>query len=315
MTYRKLPPLNAVRAFEAAARHLSVTRAAAELSVTPGAVSRQIRDLEQRLRTDLFIRSANGLALTPGGEIFFAAARDALDGIAAGALRTERIAASGRRRLSVGAYSHFASRWLIPRWPRFYERYTDVDIDLTTTSDPLELAPHRFDAVIAVSHGGPVPGFEVMPIVPIEMAPVCSPGLIGDGPFDLHGRRLLHSRQRPQDWRRWLAMAGMTDIDPDAGLVFESISLAIDAAAEGLGVALAIHALIDHDLALGRVMIPIPRCRTTSRSFVLIHEAARTRDPALSAFREWLAEEARAYSFPRGTFSSAPHRQGAATST
>ena len=291
MTYRRLPPLNAVRAFEATARHLSVTRAAGELGVTPGAVSRQVRELERHLRMDLFRRGPTGLTLTVGGEALFAAAREALDRIADGALQAKQ-SARARRRLRVGAYSLFASRWLIPRWQRLRERHPGLEVELVTTNDALELVPQRFDAVVVVADDRFRPGVSVVPILPIETVPVCAPALVHGGTLDLRGQHLLHSRQRPQDWRRWLEAAGIAGVDPEAGSVFESIGVAVDAAAEGLGVALAIRALIDGDLASGRVVVPIPFCRRTSRSFVLMHDAARAADAALAAFRDWLVAEA-----------------------
>ncbi|MGE0224114.1 MAG: LysR substrate-binding domain-containing protein [Acetobacteraceae bacterium] len=291
MTYRRLPPLNAVRAFEATARHLSVTRAADELSVTPGAVSRQVRELERQLRIDLFRRGAAGMTLTQAGEALFDAARDALDRIAAGVQQAGR-SAGARRRLRVGVYSLFASRWLIPRWQRLRERHPELDVDLVTTNDALELVPQRFDAVVAVADDRPRPGLAAVPILPIETVPVCAPSLVKGGSFDLRRQHLLHSRQRPQDWRRWLDAAGIEGVDPDAGSVFESIGVAVDAASEGLGVALAVGALIEGDLASGRVVVPVPFRRRTSRSFVLMYDGARAGDPALTAFRDWLVAEA-----------------------
>ncbi len=181
MTYRRLPPLNAVRAFEASARHLSVTRAAGELGVTPGAVSRQVRELERHLRMDLFRRGPTGLTLTGGGEALFAAAREALDRIADGALLARR-SARARRRLRVGAYSLFASRWLIPRWQRLRERHPGLEVELVTTNDALELVPQRFDAVVVVADDRPRPGVGVVPILPIETVPVCAPALVHGGP-------------------------------------------------------------------------------------------------------------------------------------
>src|SRR3546814_12395770 len=123
MTHRTLRPLHAVRCFEAAARHLSMTRAAAELNVTPGAVSRQIRDLELRLRTELFVRGPSGLTLTGAGVLLFRAAKEALDALAAGMIRAQND--PGRQVVKLGAYAVFASRWLIPRLPRFYDRHPD----------------------------------------------------------------------------------------------------------------------------------------------------------------------------------------------
>lgn len=290
MTYRRLPSLSALRCFEAAARHRSVSRAAAELHVTPGAISRQVRALEEDLRLELFLRTPAGLVPTAAGETLFAATREALDRLAEGVVQATTPAA--RRALTVGAYAFFASRWLIPRWGRLRSRHPGLDVTLITSSDPLELVPGRFDAVIAVARPEPQSGLLVQKLVPIETVPACAPSLIGEEGFRWAGQHLLHSRQRPQDWARWLEAAGVTDLDPKAGTAFESIALALDAAASGLGVAMAIRALIEPDLAAGRIAIPVPFLRRSSRSFVLMHEAARATDPALLAFREWLAEEA-----------------------
>ncbi|MFN4088818.1 MAG: LysR substrate-binding domain-containing protein [Alphaproteobacteria bacterium] len=300
MTHRTLPPLHAVRAFEAAARHLSMTRAAAELHVTPGAVSRQIRDLELRLGADLFVRGNSGLVLTDPGAVLFRAAKEALDTLALGLTRAQN--APGRQALKLGAYAVFAGRWLIPRLRHFYARNPDIEIEIVTIADPLELPPHRCDAVVTVHDGRPMPGFDVVPLVPIEAVPVCAPRLIGPRPigprptaperFDLRRHRLLHIRLRPDDWRRWLPLAGIEGVDPDGGLYFESMALAMDAAAEGLGVALAIRALAEADLAQGRLAVPIPVGRRSSRVFALLHETARAREPAVAALRAWLETEA-----------------------
>ena len=291
MTHRTLPPLHAVRAFEAAARHLSMTRAAAELNVTPGAISRQIRDLELRLRTDLFVRGPTGLALTSAGIALFDAAKAALDTLAAGIARAQK--APERQVVKLGAYAVFASRWLIPRLARFYARHPDVDVEIVTIADPLELPPYRCDAVVTVHDGRAMPGFDVVPLVAIEAVPVCAPRLIGPEPFDLRHHRLLHIRLRPDDWRRWLPLAGIDDVDPESGLFFESMALAMDAAAEGLGVALAIRALAETDLAQGRLAIPIPVARRSSRLFALMHDTARSREPGIAALRAWLQDETR----------------------
>ncbi|MBP0447205.1 LysR family transcriptional regulator [Roseomonas sp. SSH11] len=288
MTYRRLPSLVALRSFEAAARHRSVTRAAGELSVTPGAVSRGVRALEEELGAALFTRGTSGLVLTPAGEALFAAAREGLDRVAAGVVAMRH--AAPRRRLRVGAYTLFASRWLIPRWNRLRERHPELEIELQTSADPLDLVPGTFDAVIAVADARPRPGMTMLPLVPIEMMPVCAPRLARA--FDWSGVMLLHSRQRPEDWARWLQAAGITGADPAAGPTFESIALSLVAAAEGLGVALAIRALVRADLAAGRLVVPHPFVRDTTRCFTLMCRAERADDPAMAALRGWLAEEA-----------------------
>lgn len=291
MTYRRLPSLNALRAFEAAARHRSVTRAADELSVTPGAVSRQIRALEEGLGLALFLRGPVGLTLTASGTALMQASGAALDRLEEGVAEARR--AARPMPVSVGAYALFASRWLIPRWGRLRERHPELEIALTTSADPLELRPGKFDAVIAVAEARPRPGFRVDPLLPIETLPVCAPSLVEPGGFRWAGKTLLHSRQRPLDWARWLESQGIAGVDPEAGPSFESISLAIDAAREGLGVALAIRGLIGPDLAAGRVVVPVPGLRRSTRSFVLMVEGARLGEPALRLFRDWLIEEAR----------------------
>lgn len=287
MRTRRLPSLTALRNFEAAARHLSVTRAANELAVTPGAVSRGVRQLEHELGVGLFLRSATGMALTPAGEMLFTAARDGFDCVAAG---VNNIRQAAPRRLTLGVYSLFASRWLIPRWHKLRERHPDLEIDLQTCTDPAAMVPGTFDAAIAVTDMQPRPGMAMQRLVPIEMMPVCSPATANG--CDWRRVTLLHSRQRPEDWARWLDAAGMKGRDPHAGLSFDSIALAIDAAAEGLGVALAIRALAGADLAAGRVVAPHHFIRPTSRSFTLLHQASRHLDPGLMTLRGWLLEEA-----------------------
>ena len=287
MTYRRLPSLVALRSFEAAARHRSVTRAAGELLVTPGAVSRGVRALEEEVGAALFTRSVAGLVLTPAGEALFAAAKEGLDRIAAGLVAMRQ--AAPPRRLRVGAYTLFASRWLIPRWNRLREKHPTLEIELQTTADPLELVPGSFDAVIAVADGRPRTGLFALPLVPIEMGPVCAPSLLPG--FDWRRATLLHSCQRPDDWARWLSDAALQGVDAGSGPRFESIALALDAAAEGLGVAMAIHALVAQDLATGRVVVPHSHIRRTTRCFTLLHDADREGDPAVSALRTWLADE------------------------
>jgi DNA-binding transcriptional LysR family regulator len=287
MSYRRLPSLAALRSFEAAARHRSVTRAADELAVTPGAVSRGVRQLEEELGAILFLRSATGLSLTPAGETLFAATREGLDRIAAGVSGVRHAAP---RRVTVGVYSLFASRWLIPRWHRLRERRPELEIDLQTCADPLALVPGSYDVAIAVTDGRPRPGLTMQRLVPIEMMPVCSPAMADH--FDWGQVTLLHSRQRPEDWARWLAAAGIAGVAPRTGMFFESIALAVDAAAEGLGVALAIRALVGADLDARRVVVPHPLVRPTTRAFTLLHETSRYAEPALMALREWLLEEA-----------------------
>lgn len=285
MPLRRLPPLHAVRAFEAAARHLSVTRAAEELAVTPGAVSRHVRTLEAHLGKALFLRRATGLALTPAGEGLAEATRLALDQIAAAA---SGAALRRMRRLSVGVYGLFASRFLLPRWPSLRAAEPELVVDVHTSSNPVDLMAERFDAVIAVADGAPRAGFVSHRLLPIATVPVCAPSWLAPGPPGFAAVPLLHARPRPDDWRRWLDHAKLGAVPVQGGSSFESIGLAIEAAAAGLGFAMAIESLLAPDLARGVVVVAHKTVRPTRRWFVLQYDQRLAEDPALGAFAVWL---------------------------
>lgn len=288
MSWRRLPPLHAIRAFEAAARHGSVTRAAEELGVTPGAVSRHVRTLEEQLGKPLFLRRPTGLVLTTAGEGLAEAARDGLDRIAdaASGVKLRRL-----RRLSVGVYGFFASRLLLPLWPELRAAHPDLEVDLHTSLNPLDLLPGRYDAVIAVSDAEPRAGLLTHPLVPIATVPVCAPRWLKRGPVDFGAVPLLHARPRPDDWRRWLDHAGFGNVAAQGGSSFESIGLAIEAATVGLGFAMAIEALLGPDLARRRVVVAHKTVRPTRRQFVLQHEARLADDPALAALSGFLRKK------------------------
>jgi len=285
MPARRLPPLHAIRAFEAASRHLSMTRAAEELAVTPGAVSRQIRELEERLDVTLFVRRATGLELTSAGERLANAASDALDRLAEA---TRGVRLRQHRQLSLGVYSLFASRLIMPVWDDLKRSHPDIPVTLHTSSNPLDLLPGQFDAVIAVSDATERSGLIERPLMAIATVPVCSPALLRDGALDFAAVPLLHSRPRPDDWRRWLDHAGFTAIPVRGGSNFEGISLTLEAAAAGLGAAIAIEALLAPDLARGDIVIAHPLRRPTRRRFVLAYETRVAQDPSLTAVADWL---------------------------
>lgn len=285
MTTRRLPPLHAIRAFEAAARHLSMTRAAEELSVTPGAISRHVRALEDEMRAVLFQRRAHGLVLTAAGESLAAAARESLDGIAnaVSGLRLRRF-----RRLSVGAYGFFVSRAVLPNWSHLRATHPELEVDLHTSSNALDLMPGRYDAVIAVTDGTPRPGTVTRRLLPIATVPVCAPFWLESGSLDFSAVALLHARPRPDDWRRWLDHAGFGGVGGQSGSSFESLALAMEAAVAGLGVAMAIDGLLAPDLESGRLVRAHPRIRPTRRHFVLQYESRWSQDPTMQAFESWL---------------------------
>jgi LysR family transcriptional regulator, glycine cleavage system transcriptional activator len=287
MTTRRLPPLHAVRAFEAAARHLSVTRAAAELSVTPGAVSRHVRALERDLAAALFVRRSTGLELTPVGRSLADGAREGLDRLeeAVTGVRLRR-----PRRLSLGVYGHFLSRVLLPVLPQMQQSLPGIEIDLHAGSNPLEMLPGRFDAVIAVGGTGRQSGLIVRPLLPIVTVAVASPRRLEKGPLDFAQVPLLHTRPRPDDWRRWLDHAGFAAVPVRGGSSFESASQTLEAAAADLGAAIAIECLLAPDLADGRLAIAHTARRPTRRFFTLQYETRLAADPALTAVADWLCD-------------------------
>lgn len=262
-----------------------MTHAAEELGLTPGAVSRHVRALETHLGKSLFLRRSSGLVLTTSGEALAEAARDGLDRIAdaASGLKLRRL-----RRLTVGVYGFLASRFLLPLWPELMAEHPELEIDLHTSLNPLDLLPGRYDAVIAVSDARPQPGLVTHKLLPIATAPVCAPQLLKRGPIDFAAVPLLHARPRPDDWRRWLDHAGFATVPAQGGSSFESIGLAIEAAAVGLGVAMAIEALLPPDLAQGRIVVAHETVRPTRRHFVLQYEARLADDPALTSFASFL---------------------------
>ncbi|MFV0297577.1 MAG: LysR substrate-binding domain-containing protein [Hyphomicrobiaceae bacterium] len=285
MSTRRLPPMHAIRAFEAAARHLSMTRAADELAVTPGAISRHIRALETEMETALFLRRSTGLVLTNAGEALAVVSRDALDGIATAVsgLKLRRF-----RRLSVGAFGLFVSRALLPLWSDLRTQQPELELDLHTSANALDILPGRYDAVLAVSDGAPRPGTISRRLLPISTVPVCAPSWLAKGPVDFATVPLLHARPRPDDWRRWLDHAGMRSVEAQSGCNFESLGLAMEAAAAGVGVAIAIESLLGPDLASGKLVRAHEAVRPTRRYFVLQYEARRAGDAALCAFETWL---------------------------
>jgi len=287
---RPLPPLNALRAFDAAARHLSFARAAGELAVTPGAVSRQIQALEQALGVALFRRGNRVVELTASGLDYAQEVREALERLARA---TERVRGGERRGpLSICAYPSFAMRWLMPRWRRFHDRHPEIDLQLTTSLAPVDFARDRFDAAVRVGDGN-WPGHGSIRLAAVEIFPVCSPDLPSarrplKRPEDLRHHLLIHSAPRPDDWPRWLAAAGAVDIDATRGPRFESLNLAYQAAIESVGVAMGIGCLVGEDLAQGRLVRPLAFARKSAREFHLVWPLRRTDDSRLSALRAFL---------------------------
>ncbi len=244
-----IPSISALLSFRAVARHLSFLQAAEDRNVTPGAVSRQIQTLEEMLGTRLFRRRHKRVELTPQGRDYLAEIATPLDHLAAATARIQGEQSSGA--ISICAYPTFAIRWLLPRWGRFYDRHPEVDIRLTTSLNPVDFDRDDYDlAILVLADGGQLPGLHSRQLMNVDTFPVCSPDLAKAirQPDDLAGQTLLHSGPRPTDWRRWLTAAGLPTLNGARDLRFESLNLAIQAAIEGIGVAIGIEALLHEDL-------------------------------------------------------------------
>ncbi|MEL6061794.1 MULTISPECIES: transcriptional regulator GcvA [unclassified Methylobacterium] len=291
--HRRLPPLNAVKAFEAAARHASFTRAADELHVTHGAVSRQVQMLEAWLGAPLFERHNRRVVLTEAGAAFAAEIGAALDRIA---LATARQVERGRPRLlHINALATFTLRWLIPRLSGFQRANPAIEVRLTTSNVPLAQLTEPFDVAI---RGGPDtrPGHVAEPFLSERRIPVCSPALLrrlplGE-PAQLRQHTLLHAATLPRVWPDWLRAAGVPDLTPQASVTLEHFYLTLQAALDGLGVAMGPERLIADDVAAGRLTLPFAGPALPARSYYTYVPEARAEDPAIRAFCGWLAAAA-----------------------
>ena len=257
---RRLPSLNALKAFEAAARHESFTKAADELSVTQGAVSHQVKALEVELGLRLFNRERQRLVITDAGRGYLEVVRDAFDRLAAGTNRLLQLQRTGA--LTVTTSPNFASKWLVHRLGRFIEAHPDISLRLSASVHHIDFA--REDIDVAIRHGeGNGPGSSVTRLCAEELFPVCSPKFLSGrnalrSPADLGRHALLHVNDR-RDWSKWLEAADTAIADVDRGPVFSQASMAIDAAVDGQGIALARTALAAWDLRAGR---PCARLRS-----------------------------------------------------
>lgn len=278
-------PLNALRAFEASARHLSFTRAAIELCVTQAAVSHQVKGLEARLGAALFRRLPRGLALTDEGLALLPSVRDSFDKLGDVLARFE----GGRvlEVLSVGVVGTFAVGWLLPRLPAFREAHPFIDLRLFTNNNRADLAGEGLDCAIRFGDGA-WHGTEAAPLFEAPMSPLCAPALaerIAE-PADLLGQTLLRS-YRAADWPDWFATAGLSP-PPIRGPVFDSSWVMVEAAMQGLGVALAPPMMFARDLQQGRLVRPF-ETQVSAGRYWLTWLKSKAPTPALLAFQAWLS--------------------------
>ncbi len=290
---RRLPPLNALPSFEAAARHLSFSRAAEELRVTHGAVSRAVRNLEDHLGVQLMIRATRSVRLTPIGASYAAEIRDLLERLAAA---TSAATGQSSGIVSVSTIDSFAARWLMPRLFRFRRSHGDVDVRVATSERLADFVGDGIDIAIRCG-GGQYPGLSAELLMTEDHFPVCSPKLLKGRyplrtPADLARHTLLHD-VFTVDWAIWLRFAGIDNVDPHRGPTFLSSDHAIQAAVRGEGVVLGRSALGADELAAGHLVRPFELSLPAGFAYYVVYPQRALQRPSVKAFRDWLMGEAR----------------------
>ena len=311
---RRLPPLNALRTFEVAARHLSFAQAAQELHVTPGAVSHQVTALENYLGIALFRRGTRAVALTAAAQACLPKLSEGFDCLSEA---VERLGTGEQHGvLTVSVAPAFATRWLLPRLPSFTAAHPEVELRLSTglgLIDALrpeasvslgEKSDHRESADLAIRFGrGRYPGCRADKLFAPTVTPVCSPRLLAArqplrSPGDLRHYSLLHDdtvyfdESRP-DWAVWLEAANVEGVDAERGPRFSHTALALDAAVDGLGVALALSLLAEPDISAGRLVAPFQLSLASQFAYYLVYPDGTGDRPRLATFRHWLLGEAK----------------------
>jgi LysR family transcriptional regulator, glycine cleavage system transcriptional activator len=298
---RSLPPLTSLRAFEAAARSLSFTKAARELHVTPAAISHQIRGLEQFLGVTLFQRTSRRLELTRDGLLAAEHFREAFERIARGVQALRQQGREGE--LVIGVTPSFATRWLLPRLPSLAAEMPQVRIRLVTGTAPVDFDRDDIDLAIRFGRGtfDSVVADELFNEV---VAPVASPAFVRRHqlrrPADLAGVRLLQDESmrrvgRPPTWTEWMRAAGAPDVEIECSLFLDDSHLALQAACEGQCVALGRLAYAVNDLAQGRLVLPFSRVIELDLHYHLIVPEARAQEPLIAGFRDWLLQQAQEF--------------------
>lgn len=292
---KNVPPLSALRAFEAVARHLSFRRAAEELHVTPGAVSQQIRSLEGLLGETLFVRTKRSVALTDAATRMLPDIQTGLDALARATNSNAPVSAG--RSLTISVAPSFASKWLLPRLPSFSEHHPDIDLRISATVGLADFRRDKIDLAIRFGRGG-YPDVQSERLFAESLAPLCSPALLrSKGPLrkpdDLRLHRLLHDTSIPGEseqsaWERWLKLAGAKHVPAHRGPRFSLAELALQAAIDGTGVVLARMALAEDDLTAGRLVQPFKVMLPLEASYFLVMPRDSPRRSDIRSFREWL---------------------------
>jgi LysR family transcriptional regulator, glycine cleavage system transcriptional activator len=294
----RLPPLNALRVFEVAARHLNFTAAATELCVTSAAVSHQIRALEEHVGVTLFVRRSGALELTEAGAILLPEVREAFNRLHSAARGLRQHMATNT--LNVSVPNSFAAKWLAPRLPSFHDLFPEIQVRVETSSELVDFA--RDDIDLAIRYGsGDYPCLHTELLSKSHYFPVCSPAVASGPPpllrpKDLERCELLHDELPPQlpttpVWRNWLDLASVTSVDADAGPRFNTSFFTIEMAVAGMGVALGQDILVAGDLASGRLVRPFSPAIDVGLSYYVVCTTASRHRREIVAFRTWLRDE------------------------
>ncbi|HVJ41001.1 MAG TPA: transcriptional regulator GcvA [Dongiaceae bacterium] len=295
---RRLPSLNALRAFWAAARHGSFAAAATELHVTASAVSLQVRQLEDELGVKLFQRTPKGLVLSAQGAEILPGISDAFSQLQSTLIKGTDT--GGVQTLTVSVAPSFATKWLLPRLDRFVSQQPDIDVRVLATMDLVDFSNEPID--LAIRYGrGHYPGLQADLLMREAVFPVASPKLLegreaNDLASLLHSATLLHDDSPDQDptcpdWKSWLRAAGIDDVDWQRGLRFNQSNFVLEAAANGLGLALAKATLVQDDLAAGRLVQLAATQTQIELAYFIVYPPDRASQPAAIAFRQWIAAE------------------------
>lgn len=279
--------LGPLRVFDAVCRAQGVSRAAAALHVTPGAVSQQIKQLESGLGVQLFRKSGREVELTATGEKLAQRVHDAFDQLN----EALEYAADARldQRLRLKVMPTIAIGWLVPRLSSFYAQYPGVDLEIATTTRADDLGLDGAD--FAIRHGiGEWTDVELDHLFDDELVPVCAPGMAGQWrqPKDLLQANLLHSMMRPETWQLWFTSAGLGDLPRARGMTMANAALCYRAAADGLGVAMAQRAYVEDEIRSGRLVIAVDHTARTERGYYLVSDPSKADLAVVRQFREWI---------------------------
>ena len=291
---RRLPPLNAVRAFEAAARRGNFNQAAAELNVTPSAISHQVRSLEQYFGTRLFHRQGRRVELSASARDFLRSVTQALDQLSAASQRMMQRPEGNL--LNIAVAPTFANGWLVPRMSVFQVDHPELEIRMSTAMRMTDFAHTDIDLAISYSAGEFPDDVSAVWLMAEHCVPVCSPHYVRQvgpllKPSDIERCTLLHALPRMGQWRNWMKVAGVDGVDAERGPKFQTTPLALEAAESGLGIAIANREFVDERVRHGRLLIPLSVEVPSESGYYLVYPKDREREPKIEGFRTWLLQQ------------------------